>query len=1788
MKSTIMHIKNCLLLVFLIGYVGARAQVTEIDLSIPNDSTAFMGDVVRMPILLDTDVSTENILAYRLEISYSSYLSPGTITSDESITSSWGDPTVNIDETNRRIVVTGAGISAITEMGALFFIDFEVLNDINSNAAVSFYSSGNNYFNEGGYTLNFTNGYINIDLIPRLSMSFSNTAIIIGDSSRVNISGGTEPYLVQSSNESLAEVVSNNYLKGLAPGLVTATGLDDLGVTGETSNTLEIRGFGLTIKDDLSVDFEQEIQVPVIVSDLSTLDVLSGTFRMNFGNRLEFVNVVQAETLLEGISLETNATTPGQLVVSFASTASIPGADTLLYVTLKGIQAGNSSVSFDEMLFNEDVYGLSFNRNVMVNSAAELTVSRSGNDMIPGDTKQYTASGGVEPYTWSVNDESLATIDENGLLTAIRGGNITVFAEDNDGVMGEAAPIKIYDGDLTIAEHNAPVGYAYDLPIYITEMPEGREIYAFDFTINYNEDDLTFNSVTQSGSLSEGWSIVTNTNTAGQVRIVAASSTAITSAGELLYLNFDVSADLGIGSNTYLSFNGSSLFNEGTPELRQINGRIYGSLVPPNISPVDDITINEDELYTFTEADFGYSHPEGNAFYSVIIESINQAGHLQYNGSDVYAGLEIQVASFNLFTFIGAQNENGEDYASFEYRVSDGSTESNDIGTLTFDLSPVNDAPLFSISGDVHVEFNFVTEESVIVTPEEVPTDETSQTVSYTLSPESVDFANVSIDANTGEVTILATDGEYGTQEFTIVADDGQTENNTAEVSFTLTVDDTVPVIDNQTFSIDENSAIDTQIATIAASDEDGDILTYEITSGNESGTFSLDASTGVLSVFDNTALDFEVNLSFNLTVQVGDPNGNVDSGEIVVNVNNVNEAPEATDASFDVNENSGIETEVGVISASDPDGDELAYSITAGNDLGGFAIEGTTGLITVADETVLNFEVNTSFELTVQVADPGNLFVDITVTISLLDQNDIPVVADQEFSVDENSTSGTLVGAVAASDEDGDQLTFEISSGNDLGGFSLDFNTGDISVANAEVLDFETNPTFVLAVSVADGNGGQAGANITINLNDIDDGNNPPEIADQSFSINENSASGTLVGTVVASDTDGDPLTFQIMDGNSLGGFALHAVTGNLTVNDATVLDFETNPSFSLTVQVSDGKEGTDQATIAINLLDLDESENAIPVINNQSFAIDENSVSGTHVGTVVATDEDNDPLNFTIINGNGLGGFVINSVTGDITVNDATVLDFETNPNFSLTVQVSDGNGGNANGTISIDLNDLDESTNNVPEIADQVFDLDENTPSGNHVGTVVASDPDDDPLNFTIVNGNDLNGFTINNSTGDLVVNDATVIDFEFVHTFTLTVQVNDGNGGNANGTITININDLDESENTLPVVNDQTFSIAENSVNGTVVGTVIATDADGHALTYAIVNGNGLGGFAIGSASGEVTVANQGVLDFELRQQFLLTVQVSDGNGGNVNATITINLTDVDDTPNTDPVINNQSFSLDENSASGTFVGTVLASDADDDNLTFSITAGNELGGFSLDASTGDLTVDDASVIDFETNPDFSLNVQVDDGNGGQASATVTINLNDLDDQNSNPQISNQSFSLDENSPTGTLVGTIQASDPDEDNLSFTIVSGNNAGGFALNSGTGDLTVADESIMDFETTQSFSLRVEVRDGNGGSAQASITVNLNDLDDDPLSVKTQDIKFYPNPVSSTLQLQGLPDGNYSVQIVDLSGKVQMADELNTTESKLLDFRDLRSGIYMIVLTGESDKYQFRVVKE
>ena len=237
--------------------------------------------------------------------------------------------------------------------------------------------------------------------------------------------------------------------------------------------------------------------------------------------------------------------------------------------------------------------------------------------------------------------------------------------------------------------------------------------------------------------------------------------------------------------------------------------------------------------------------------------------------------------------------------------------------------------------------------------------------------------------------------------------------------------------------------------------------------------------------------------------------------------------------------------------------------------------------------------EVKNSYSVRIRTTDQSSLSYDETFTITINDLNDVvPIIATaQVFHVTEQSPNGTTVGKVIATDGDITTTSFQnwtITAGNSSGCFAVNSSTGIITVVDNTGLNPSINQSFTLTLTVSDGTNTSSSQTVSIIVAAVND-DNPVITSSQSFAIDENSANNTVVGTVLATDPDYGTVfqNWAITAGNTSNAFAINPTTGVLTVNNSSVLDYETVTSFSLTIQVSDGVH-TGTGTIIINLNDV------------------------------------------------------------------------------------------------------------------------------------------------------------------------------------------------------------------------------------------------------------------------------------------------------------------------------------------------------------------------------------------------------------------------------------------------------------------------------------------------------------------------------------------------------------------------------------------------------------------------
>ena len=639
-----------------------------------------------------------------------------------------------------------------------------------------------------------------------------------------------------------------------------------------------------------------------------------------------------------------------------------------------------------------------------------------------------------------------------------------------------------------------------------------------------------------------------------------------------------------------------------------------------------------------------------------------------------------------------------------------------------------------------------------------------------------------SID-NTGQITLIgALDYEMATHHIIAVrVTDGEGRTDMAEVVINvLDVNEHAPIFGAATYDaeIAENAVSGTAVVQAVATDADAnERLNYAITSGDDARLFSID-SNGQITLIG--ALDYETATSYTLTIQVTDRGGRTDTAEVIVAVTNVNDESPVFGADVYntiVAENAARDTLVVQIDATDADANDTQnYAITGGNDARLFSINADTGAITLTG--ALDYETATSHTLDVQVTDSGGRTDTAEVVVGVLNVNEhapifnLPV---DEALISENAAIGTAIIQVAARDGDlGDTLRYSITSGNDDGLFSINANSGQITLIGA--LDYETATSHTLGVLATDSGGLTGTADVVIDVLNVNEHAPVFDVAVQNQFVSESTPIGTTLPRIVATDADaGDTLDYEIVSGNDDGLFSINEDSGQMTLIGA--LDYETATRHTLTIQVTDSGGLTDMADIVVNVLNVNEYE---PVFRRDVYNVEvaEDAATDTALIRVAATDRDaGDTLRYAITSGNDDRLFDIDAVSGQITLIGA--LDYETATSHTLGVLVTDSANRLDTAEVIVTVADVDEGNVFFNRDIYLFPDIPETATTGYAIGGVSATDVDGDALVYSIFAGNDAGLFSIDAASGVVTIAAPNQITSPDTIAMTLLAEDSDGN-------------------------------------------------------------------------------------------------------------------------------------------------------------------------------------------------------------------------------------------------------------------------------------------------------------------------------------------------------------------------------------------------------------------------
>ncbi|EMI56388.1 cadherin domain-containing protein [Rhodopirellula sallentina] len=895
-------------------------------------------------------------------------------------------------------------------------------------------------------------------------------------------------------------------------------------------------------------------------------------------------------------------------------------------------------------------------------------------------------------------------------------------------------------------------------------------------------------------------------------------------------------------------------------------------------------------------------------------------------------------------------------------------------------------------------------------------------------------------------------------------------------------------------YIVEENLAVGSTVGTFTTTDPDAnDTHTYALVAGtgdDGNSAFSISGNSLVTAeVFDASVQD-----SYTIRVQTTDSTGRTLERVFTISVTALNLAPTTIALSnSSVAENAAADTTVGTLSTTDPNtGDTFTYSIVSVDGSTTDTTFGISGDSLVATQT-LDFETKDSYSVTVRSTDQGGLSVDETFSISVLDANDDPTaITLSDNTLADDAVAGSVVGTLTTTDVDtGDSFTYSLVSGDgddDNASFSI---VGD-QLQAATTIDFSSQSSYSVRVRTTDSDGGIFEQSFSI----VQSNEGPTAIALSDSTIAENGTDGNVVGAFTTTDpTSGDTFTYTLVSGDGDDDNASFVISGN-ELQTVAALDAETQGSLTVRVRSTDSSGEFIEESFVITVSSVNEAPTAISLSGTN---IANGQPSGTFVGTLSTDDPDvGDTITYSFVSGDGDTDNASFTISGNELVS-AFVADQQTQSSYSIRVLAQDSQGLSTQQTFTINISETNVGPTAVSLSNSTVA---ENADAATVVGAFSTTDANaSDTFTYTLVSGTGDTDNALFAIDGDSLVTGAS-FDFESQASYSIRVQSSDPFGLVVEDTFTITVTDVNDAPTAIAIDNS---SVAENSATGTVVGGLTTTDDDASdTFAYALVSGEGDTDNSLFAIDGSNLVTGAS-FDFESQSSYSVRVQSTDSGGASVEQVITVAIVDVNETPTAIAVDN---LTVVDDSASGTIVGGLSTTDPDaSDSFTYSLVAGEgdtDNGSFAIDGNN----LVTAAVLDSGTQSSYSVRVRSTDAGGEFVEQVFTVTVSD---GNSVPTaIAIDSTSVDENAAAGTTVGTLSTTDSDvSDTFTYSLVSGDGDADNTLFAIDGsNLTTA--SVLNFETQDTYSVRVRSTDGDGAFVEQTFSISVNDLNDAPTELQ------------------------------------------------------------------------------
>ncbi|KAM9332564.1 protocadherin-16 [Pholidichthys leucotaenia] len=1039
------------------------------------------------------------------------------------------------------------------------------------------------------------------------------------------------------------------------------------------------------------------------------------------------------------------------------------------------------------------------------------------------------------------------------------------------------------------------------------------------------------------------------------------------------------------------------------------------------------------------------------------------------------------------------------------------------------------------------------------------PDEGENGTIYYSLSGSRAE--RFSLNVNTGELRTASSLrwAERAEYAFTITAADHGTPGLSSTCKLRIQVlsssrSSPKPNVLSMAVNTIEGAAPGSIIASVRPPDQhesaalEGQV-TYLVVGGTDrDGTFMVDRLKG--DVYLVRELDYEKGAKYTLHIEVSDFSQAFPSSHLVkldINVQDSNDhTPHFTEdpVTIVIPENIEPGASVYTFQAVDQDGigpnSELQYSIEHSwpdvPDL--LTLDASSGVLTVGQ--MIDRESTPSLYLVVRATDQAvnpsqRRWGSITARVFVTDENDnVPVfISPSAVSVMEDQPVGFVILYVMARDEDegeNGRVSYRIQTGNSAGRFSLNPNTGSLSILKA--LDREEQEVFNLTIVAEDHGMPQLSTSQVLCVQVIDVNDEAPVFQQSEFEtqVMENQGPGTTVLTIAATDRDQGSNGHITYGGVTEDGFVINPVTGVITTTKE--LDRELHDHYTLTVYARDGGLPPNFAKAVVRVEVQDVNDNA-PVFAKSWYGLEvpENQAPA-ELCVLKATDPDPGPggeLEYRITAGDPDGDFQLHASTGALSTSRG--LDRETQPKYTLEVVATDRGSPALSATVTVEVSVLDVNDNSpVFSKSGYSVEVSEDAAEGTRVLVVTATDADDE-LNGKVLYflSREAHGaFTVDENSGRITT--SAPLDREKLASYSFqvfAVDLSPAAPRNSSAQVTVTI--LDVNDNAPFFIQDPLVIEVSSRRSQRVLATMKAEDKDFGANGSVFYRfATPVKGFSINSLTGEIQ-ATEPLGALTQAQRTLIVEAMDQGSPAqSAQGVVVIYVKEVG--------YNGIRFSknardvtIQENATKGTAVAQAQAQHPDGTRkgISYSLFSGNRKQAFSIISSTGEIRVQSSKGLDFEDTPRLRLVVKAETVSSTSYMA-INLILQDVNDNLPRFQLQNYVAYMKEAQGYEMPIIQVVAEDVDQGQngqVTYSIQSSSMSGLFKIDPMTGSITTA--AIMDREIFTQTKLVVTATDRGSPrlAGSATLTVIIVDQNDNsPTIPLPQEIRIPENMLIGT----------------------------------------------------------------